>query len=224
MNTRVFNVTHVRYIRHLLIVPILLSDYQARLRRNIPHEPSYGIFAYMSWWHYGMALLSALLPLFAWKPRVSGGLSAQRSYKTKIFYSFNKLFNKELKLLEISDAMAPCEVNLIIHKPKIHCNLNSRSALLSYFYQCGVLSTHLPSAACICLVITWPSAGLLIIHDRLLNRSFRRRSKEKTSKLRATGLCVGKIPVTGEFPAQMATNAENVSIWWRHYALETWGK
>ena len=25
-------------------------------------------------------------------------------------------------------------------------------------------------------------------------------------------------PVTGEFPAQMASNAENVSIWWRHHA------
>ena len=163
MNTRVFNVTLVRYIRHLLIVPILLSDYQARLRRNIPHQLNSGLFAYMSWWHYGMTLLSALLPLFAWKPRVSGGLSAQGSYKTKTFYSFNKLFNTELKLLEISDAMAPCEVNRIIHKPEIHCNLNSRSALPSCFCQCGILLTHLPSAACICLVITWPSAGLLII-------------------------------------------------------------
>ena len=42
----------------------------------------------------------------------------------------------------------------------------------------------------------------------------RRRSK-KTSKLLVTGLCVGNSPVTGEFPAQMANNAENVSIWWR---------
>ena len=50
----------------------------------------------------------------------------------------------------------------------------------------------------------------------LLNRSFRRRSK-KTSKLRVTGLCVGNSPVTGEFPAQMASNAENVSNWWRHH-------
>ena len=25
-----------------------------------------------------------------------------------------------------------------------------------------------------------------------------------------------KLRVTGEFPAQMASNAENVSIWWRH--------
>ena len=46
----------------------------------------------------------------------------------------------------------------------------------------------------------------------LLNRLFTRRSK-KTSKLRVTGLCAGNSPVTGEFPAQMAINAGNVSIW-----------
>ena len=57
-------------------------------------------------------------------------------------------------------------------------------------------------------------------HDCLLNRLFRRRSK-KTSKLRVTGLCVGNSPGTGEFPAQMASNAENVSIWWRHHAILT---
>ena len=51
-------------------------------------------------------------------------------------------------------------------------------------------------------------------HDCLLNRLFRRRSK-KTSKLRVTGL------VPGEFPAQMACNAENVSIWWRHHDKQT---
>ena len=53
-------------------------------------------------------------------------------------------------------------------------------------------------------------------HDCLLNRSFRRRSK-KTSKLRVTGLCAGNSPGTGEFPVQMASNAENVSIWWHHH-------
>ena len=26
-------------------------------------------------------------------------------------------------------------------------------------------------------------------------------------------------PETGEFPAQMASNAENVSIWWRHHVV-----
>ena len=49
---------------------------------------------------------------------------------------------------------------------------------------------------------------------RLLNHMFRRRSK-KISKLRVTGLCEGNPPVTGGFPSQGASNAENVSIWWR---------
>ena len=53
-------------------------------------------------------------------------------------------------------------------------------------------------------------------HGCLLNRLFRRNSK-KTSKLRVTGLCAGNSPGTGEFPAQMASYAENVSIWWRHH-------
>ena len=57
-------------------------------------------------------------------------------------------------------------------------------------------------------------------HNCLLNFLFRRRSK-KTSKLRVTGLCVGYSPVTDEFPAQMASNAESVSIWWRHHGSDS---
>ena len=52
--------------------------------------------------------------------------------------------------------------------------------------------------------------------DCLLNRLFRRRSK-KTSKLRVTGPLCGEFTGTGEFPAQRASYAENVSIWWRHH-------
>ena len=56
----------------------------------------------------------------------------------------------------------------------------------------------------------------------LLRRLIRRTSK-KTSKLRVTGLCAGNSPETGEFPAQMASNAENISIWWRHHDIDdTW--
>ena len=53
-------------------------------------------------------------------------------------------------------------------------------------------------------------------HRRLdgLHNRFRRRSKK--AKLRVTGLCEGNSPVTGEFPSQRVSNAENVSIWWRH--------
>ena len=52
-------------------------------------------------------------------------------------------------------------------------------------------------------------------HECLLNLLFRGRSN-KTPKLRVTGLCAGNSPGTGEFHAQMASNAENVSFWWRH--------
>ena len=48
-------------------------------------------------------------------------------------------------------------------------------------------------------------------HDCLLRRLFKAQNNE-TPKLRVTGLCAGNSPMTGEFPAQMASNAENVSI------------
>ena len=55
-------------------------------------------------------------------------------------------------------------------------------------------------------------------HDCSLSRWFRRRPK-KTSKLHVTGLCQGNSTVTGVFPVQRASNAENVFIWWRHHAI-----
>ena len=57
-------------------------------------------------------------------------------------------------------------------------------------------------------------------NDCLLNPLFRPRSK-KTTKLLVIGLCAGNSPGTGEFPAQMASSAENVSIWWRHHVVLT---
>ena len=55
--------------------------------------------------------------------------------------------------------------------------------------------------------------------DCLLNRLFKAQIK-KTWKLRVTDLFERNSPVTGEFPVQRASNAENVSIWWRHHGLE----
>ena len=54
------------------------------------------------------------------------------------------------------------------------------------------------------------------VSNCMLSRSFRYRSK-KTSKLRVTGLCEWNPPLTGGFPSQRASNAENTSIWWRHH-------
>ena len=43
----------------------------------------------------------------------------------------------------------------------------------------------------------------------------KRRSKT-TSKIRVTGLSEGNSQVTDEFPVQRASNAENISMLWRH--------
>ena len=84
-------------------------------------------------------------------------------------------------------------------------------------------STPLPEQMLICIGYTlqWHHNGHDGVsnhqpHHCLLNRLFGRRSK-KTSNLCVTGLCVGNWPGTDEFPAQMASNAENISIWWRHH-------
>ena len=58
--------------------------------------------------------------------------------------------------------------------------------------------------------------------DCLLNLLFRYKSN-KTSMLRVTGLCAWNSPGTGEFPAQMASYAEHVSIWWRHHVSSCYG-
>ena len=54
-------------------------------------------------------------------------------------------------------------------------------------------------------------------HNCLLSRLFRHRSK-KALKLRGTGLCKGNSPVPGEFPAQKASIAETIAMWWHHNA------
>ena len=80
------------------------------------------------------------------------------------------------------------------------------------------LQLHLPGAS---KSLQWCHNGHSGIsnhqpHHCLRNRLFGHRSK-KISKLRVTGLCAGNSPMTGEFPAQMASKAENVSIWWLHH-------
>ena len=99
-----------------------------------------------------------------------------------------------------------CRFNTIIHSGSLPCR--------------GPFQLEIPSRqytyADVIISLQWRHNGRDGVsnhqpHHCLLNRLFRRRS-EKSSKLRVTGLCVWNSPVTGEFPEQMASNAENVSI------------
>ena len=98
------------------------------------------------------------------------------------------------------------------------------TSMSSIVTSCSSSGSFLYSSA-LGLTLRWRQNGRDSVsnhqpHDCLLNRLFRRRSK-KTSKLRVTGLCARNSPGTGEFPAQMASYAENVSIWWRHHDFAT---
>ena len=59
--------------------------------------------------------------------------------------------------------------------------------------------------------------SLTIVYSTVYSDADQRKHQSSASLL---GLCSGNSPATGEFPAQMASNAQNVSIWWRHHGPE----
>ena len=58
-----------------------------------------------------------------------------------------------------------------------------------------------------------------IVYPTVYSGADQRKHQSSASLAFVWGIhrCVGNSPVTGEFPAQMASNAESASIWWRHH-------
>ena len=56
-----------------------------------------------------------------------------------------------------------------------------------------------------------------ITSPRLFTQWFTQAQIKENIKAPRHWLCEGNSPGTGEFSAQMASNAENASIWWRHH-------
>ena len=57
--------------------------------------------------------------------------------------------------------------------------------------------------------------SLTIVYSTVYSDEDQRKHQSSAS----LAFFVGNSPVTGEFPAQMASNADNVSIWWRHHDI-----
>ena len=96
--------------------------------------------------------------------------------------------------------------------------------VLSPGFECGLWE---PTSLChrqgtmpfIILTSQWPRWRLKSPASRSYTQSFiRAQIKENIKAPRNWPLC-GEFAGTGEFPAQRASNAENVSIWWRHHVL-----
>ena len=55
--------------------------------------------------------------------------------------------------------------------------------------------------------------SLTIVYSTIYSGANQRKQQSSVS----LACCEGNSPVTGEFPSQMASYAEDVSIWWRHH-------
>ena len=134
-------------------------------------------------------------------------------YESQVFYSY-ELQSKHYPCTESTTVIDFHEKGYQIDGLVLDC---SNSIEISLSFQCGRMVYN----ANVVVTLQWrhneqDNVSNHQPHDSLLNRWFRHRSK-KTPKLRVTGLCARNSPGTGEFPAQMASNAENVSIWWHHH-------
>ena len=105
--------------------------------------------------------------------------------------------------------------DVLLHSPQSNIHLNIRDFNSQAVFEIDTFEISVQNDDVIMGAMESQITSLTIVYSTVYSD----RSK-KTSKLRVTGLCVGNSPGTGEFPAQMASNAENVSNWWRHHGTE----
>ena len=90
----------------------------------------------------------------------------------------------------------------------------------SIWYVQSVNTSRLLKIQIITLTSKWPQWRLKSPASRLFTQSFiQTQIKENIKAPRHWPLC-GEFTGTRKFPAQRASYAENVSIWWRHHVLE----
>ena len=131
-----------------------------------------------TWKRHGMETLSALLAFCEGNRRVIDGFQSQMASNTELWCYFYCKPDK-------------CSWKIVAADLRRH---------------------NVPAMNALAITLQWRHNGRDGVsnhqpHHCLLNCLFRRRSK-KSSKLRVTGLCAGNSPVTDEFPAQSASNAE----------------
>ena len=121
-------------------------------------------------------------------------LSAKREYASLM--TFNKLY---LRMLVICLYICYC-----------YCCFQ-----LTYACECLLKKTHKPHYDDVRMgAIASQLTSLTIVYSTVYSDADQRKHQSSASLAFVRGIHRG----TGEFPAQMASYAENVSIWWRHHA------
>ena len=88
---------------------------------------------------------------------------------------------------------------------------------ISFFYSNVFGAELIPTTFIITMTSQWAGWRLKSPASRLFTQPLHQVQVKETSKPRFTGPCVGNSPGTVKFPAHVVSNAETVSIWWRHH-------
>ena len=116
----------------------------------------------------------------------------------------------------LSNFQSPSTIPFIMCSGPVKNDINSQIIQLLIYttYRIGIAIEWTHYNDVIMGKIASQISSLTTVYQPLIQTQI----KEKTSKLRVTGLCAENSPGSGEFPAQMTSNAENVTIWRRHHA------
>ena len=155
-------------------------------------------------------------------------------FQTKDFSVYNKLINNIRKWNLISKKTKTKKNNrkkkhaLVMSTTANNLGLTKHSAHFLHYNDVimSSMASEITGVAIVCSTVgsgadqrkhhQWRHNGRVGVsnhHPQL----FIKRTSKKTSQLYVTSLCAGNSPVTDEFPAQKASNTENVCIWWRHH-------
>ena len=162
-----------------------------------------------TWWRHPMEIFSALLAICAGNSSVTGEFPWQRPVTQSFDVFFDLCLNNGW--VNNRDAgdwrrhRAHYDVNVMTKS--VCCHINR---IIIIGQMCERCNYHMTD-------FLWALWRLKSLVSRLFNQPFvQAQIKENIKAPRHCPLCEGNPAVTGEIPAQRASNAENVSIWRRH--------
>ena len=97
---------------------------------------------------------------------------------------------------------------------QLNCTLHSKAYIEEITFCWWVGNDMLHYIDVIMTTVASRITSLAVVYSII----YQTQMKKNIKALRHWSLC-GEFTGTGEFPAQRASNAENVSIWWSHHAL-----
>ena len=175
-----------------------------------------------TWWRHQMETFSALLAICAGNSPVPGEFPTQRPVTRSFDVYFDLRPNKWLSKQSWGWWFETLSCSLWRHRYGHHRKGRGLGKEGSGSSHEPVLYLYM-KASYITMTSQWARWRLKSPALGLFTELFiQMQIKENTKAPRHWPLC-GEFTGTGEFPAQKASNAENVSIWWRHHDIYSYG-